>query len=70
MRQRHLKKGRIADRAHQYRVMADRLDFHLRSDHYGDTEVRDAVSTAKESLLKAADLLGNQRDRERMQHAS
>jgi hypothetical protein len=67
---RHLKKGKLADRAHQYRVMANRLDFHLRGSHYRDRELLDAVNTARDSLLKAAGLLKGEDDREGLRQAS
>ncbi len=67
---RHLKKGKRADRAHQYRVVANRLDLHMRGGQYHDRELVDAVRTARDSLLEAAGLLEGEDDREDLQQAS
>jgi hypothetical protein len=44
---RHLKKGRRADRAHQYRVVANRLGFYQDGGQYNDRELVQAVKTAR-----------------------
>ncbi len=66
----HLKKGKRADRAHQYRVVANRLDSHIRGGQYHDRELLDAVRTASDGLLKAAGLLEGEDDREDLLQAS
>ncbi len=42
------------DGAHQYGVVANRLDLHMRGGQYHDRELVDAVRTARDSLLKAS----------------
>lgn len=67
---RHLKKGRRADRAHQYRVVANQLSFHLQAGQYHDGEVVDAVRTARGALLRAAQLLENDEPRGELREVS
>ncbi len=55
---RHLRKGKRAERAHQYRVIANRLAFQLERRHFvREPEIIRAVETARDALLKAAELL-------------
>jgi hypothetical protein len=49
----HMKKGRIQERAHQYEVIADRLQFHLNAETLPQN-VAEYVRTAKEALASAA----------------
>jgi hypothetical protein len=67
---RHLKKGRRADRAHQYRVVASRLGFHLEGDHYRDVELIAAIRAARDALLKSAELLDREDQRDSLDKAS
>jgi hypothetical protein len=45
---------RILERAHQYRVIAERLQFHLHRENLPD-EAAELVRTAQEALARAAD---------------
>ncbi len=64
---RHLKKGKRAERAHQYRVIANRLGFHLERRHFvSEREIVKAVESARDSLLRAADLLERADQREEL----
>ena len=47
------KKKLIIERAHQYRVIADRLQFHLSRDNLPE-DVADLVRTAQQALANAA----------------
>jgi hypothetical protein len=67
---RHLKKGRRADRAHQYRVVASRLGFHLEGEHYRDVDLIASIRAARDALLKAAELLEREDQRDSLQRAS
>jgi hypothetical protein len=51
-----LKPKRILERAHQYRVIAERLQFHLDRENLPD-EAAELVRTAQEELPRAADVL-------------
>jgi hypothetical protein len=51
-----LKPKRILELAHQYRVIAERLQFHLDRENLPD-EAAELVRTAKEELPRAADVL-------------
>ncbi len=67
---RHLRKGIRAERAHQYRVIASRLHFHLDGQHYSDEELIQSVKTAEKALLRAADFLEREERRASGRQAS
>jgi hypothetical protein len=52
-----LKPKRILERAHQYRVIAERLHFHLERENLPD-EAAELVRTAQKALARAADVVG------------
>jgi|EndMetStandDraft_3_1072993.scaffolds.fasta_scaffold429076_2 hypothetical protein len=51
-----LKPKRILERAHQYRVIAERLQFHLHRENLPE-EAAKLVRTAQEALARAADVV-------------
>ena len=51
-----LKPKRILERAHQYRVIAERLQFHLERESLPD-EAAELVRTAQKALAKAAEVI-------------
>jgi hypothetical protein len=51
-----LKPKRILERAHQYRVIAERLQFHLERENLPE-EAAELVRTAQEALPRSADLV-------------
>jgi hypothetical protein len=51
-----LKAKRILERAHQYRVIAERLQFHLHRENLPE-EAAKLVRTAQEALARAADVV-------------
>jgi hypothetical protein len=52
-----LKPKRILERPHQYRVIAERLHFHLERENLPD-EAAELVRTAQKALARAADVVG------------
>jgi hypothetical protein len=51
-----LKPKRVFERAHQYRVIAERLQFHLERENLPD-EAAELVRTAQQALARAADVV-------------
>ena len=51
-----LKPKRMRERAHEYRVMAERLQFHLDRQNL-PTRAADLVRTAQKALAEAADIV-------------
>jgi hypothetical protein len=49
-----LKKKRVLERPHQYRVIAERLQFHLDGENM-PAKAAELVRTAREALISAAD---------------
>jgi hypothetical protein len=58
---RHLRKTQRNERAHQYRVIANRLGFHIEAGHHRlEPEVLSCIETARDALVRAADLLDHE----------
>lgn len=51
-----LKKKRVLERAHQYRVIAERLQFHLDGENM-PAKAAELVRTAQEALMTAAEVV-------------
>ena len=51
-----LKKKRVLERAHQYRVIAERLQFHLDGENM-PLKAAELVRTAQEALMTAAQVV-------------
>jgi hypothetical protein len=51
-----LKKKRVLERAHQYRVIAERLQFHLEGENM-PAKAAELVRTAQQALMTAAEVV-------------
>jgi hypothetical protein len=55
----HFRKNQRMERAHQYRSIVNGLDHHLEAGHRLEPDVVALITTARDALKRAADLLAH-----------